>query len=85
MMGVIDPTPGPGGSTDVIFSHAPMDGETPLDPNVSGVVPDCGELSQDERILFDQVGDKELAADRGVGIPDCKFDMSGGGNQGSTP
>ncbi|MBE0627695.1 MAG: multicopper oxidase family protein [Burkholderiales bacterium] len=85
MMGVIDPTPGPGGSTDAIFTHAPMDGETALDPNLSGVVPDCADLEREQRILFNKVGDTERAADRGVGIPDCKFDMSERGNQGSNP
>jgi FtsP/CotA-like multicopper oxidase with cupredoxin domain len=84
MMGVNDPTPGAGGSTDPIVTHPPLDGVHRIDPNVSGVVPDCTELEQDQRIFFDEVGDVKRVADQGVGFPDCKFDVKLG-NQGGKP
>ena len=78
---VIDPRPGRGGSTDAIVTHAPLDGETRIHPKISGVIPDCHELEEEHRIFFDVVGDTETPADRGVGFPDCKFDMGLRGNQ----
>lgn len=81
MMGVIDPRPGPGGSSDPIVTHPPLDGETPIDANVSGVVPDCEELEAERRILYNEVGDTKTPAGRGIGVPDCKFDMDRRGNR----
>ncbi len=81
MMGVNDPTPGPGGSTDPIVTHPPLDGETRIPSDISGVVPDCAELDAEQRIYYDAAGDTKTPADRGVGIPDCKFDMGLRGNR----
>jgi FtsP/CotA-like multicopper oxidase with cupredoxin domain len=85
MMGVNDPTPGAGGSTDPIVTHPPLDGETRINSDISGVVPDCTELEAEGRIYFDEVGDVKRVADRGVGFPDCKFDIGLRGNQGGQP
>ena len=51
----------------------PLDGETRIDPAVSGVVPDCEELEADKRIFFDVAGDLDRIEGRGVGFPDCEF------------
>jgi FtsP/CotA-like multicopper oxidase with cupredoxin domain len=77
MMGVNDPRP-PGEDTM-------LDGESEIDPVVSGVAYSCEALAHDGRILFDKVGDVETLEDRGVGIFDeetgeCDFDIDGGGN-----
>ena len=72
MMGVHDPQP------DGI---SPLDGEKPIDPNVSGVVPSCDELETEGRIYFDEVGDIDRVADRGVGFEHCEFDIEQRGNQ----
>jgi FtsP/CotA-like multicopper oxidase with cupredoxin domain len=86
MMGVNDPTVGPGGSTDALVPpHPPLDGETRINSDISGVVPDCTDLEAERRIYFDEVGDVKTVADRGVGFPGCKFDIGGRGNQGSLP
>lgn len=81
MMATIDPTPGPGGGSDAIVTHAPLDGETRIDPDISGVVPDCTELEEEHRIFFDHAGDVKTVADRGVGFPECKFDIGARGNR----
>ena len=80
MMAVIDPTPARGNALGAVDATGPMDGETRIDPAVSGVVPDCTELEEEQRIFFDAVGDTKTPADRGVGFPDCKFDMGLRGN-----
>lgn len=80
MMAVIDPTPGPGGSTDALVTHMPLDGASRIPSEISGVVPDCIELEAEQRLYFDAVGDTKTAANRGVGIPDCKFDFAAGSN-----
>jgi FtsP/CotA-like multicopper oxidase with cupredoxin domain len=81
MMAAFDPTPGRGGSSDAIATHRPLDGETEIDSDVSGVVTECIELEHEHRIYFDEVGDVKTVADRGVGFPDCKFDMGLRGNK----
>jgi hypothetical protein len=82
MMAIIDPTPGPGGSTDsLVPAHPPLDGQTRIPSDLSGVVPDCAELDAEQRIYSDAVGDTKTPAGLGVGIPDCKFDMGLGGNR----
>jgi FtsP/CotA-like multicopper oxidase with cupredoxin domain len=81
MMGIVDPTPRPGGVTGAIDATGPMDGETRIHSDVSGVVPDCIDLEHDERIFFDQVGDLKTVQDRGIGFPECKFDMGLRGNR----
>jgi|CXWL01.1.fsa_nt_gi FtsP/CotA-like multicopper oxidase with cupredoxin domain len=60
---------------------SPLDGERRIDPNVSGVVPDCRELEEEHRIYFDVAGDLDRVEDRGVGFPNCDFDMNKRGNQ----
>jgi FtsP/CotA-like multicopper oxidase with cupredoxin domain len=81
MMGVNDPTPGAAGlASGAIDATGPMDGETRIHPDVSGVVPDCTQLEEERRIFFDEVGDLERLNDRGVGFPDCKFDNKLRGN-----
>lgn len=81
MMGIVDPTPGPHGLGDALDVNPPLDGETRIDPRVSGVVPDCEQLSRESRIYFDEVGDRELVEGRGVGA-DCRFDRNARGNRG---
>jgi len=71
MMGVHDPQP------DGI---TPLDGVSEIDANISGVVPTCEQLEADKRIYFDEAGDVDRIEDRGVGFPDCEFDMDGRGN-----
>ena len=70
-MGVHDPQP------DGI---TPLDGVSEIDASVSGVVPTCEELEADGRIYFDEAGDVDRLEDRGVGFPDCEFDIDGRGN-----
>ncbi len=82
MMGVNDPTPAQGDPSRPIDATGPLDGETRIDPVVSGVVPDCTELEEEQRIFFDAVGDVEKLEDRGVGFPECRFDLGLRGNQG---
>ena len=83
MMGVVDPTPGPH-TRDIgaIDGTGPLDAETRIHPDVSGVVPDCSELTAEGRIFFDQVGDVDILEGRGVGGADCKFDRTRRGNRG---
>jgi FtsP/CotA-like multicopper oxidase with cupredoxin domain len=83
MMAIIDPTPGPGGSTDAMATHVPLDGARRIPSEISGVVPDCAELEAEERLYFDVVGDTKTPAGRGVGVPDCKFDLAVKGPGGS--
>ena len=73
MMGVHDPRP-PG-------EKSPLDGESRIDPMVSGVVPDCIELEEEGFLYFDEVGDLESIDDRGVGFPECEFDRDKRGNK----
>jgi len=83
MMGTHDPTPVPGSSdADAIDGSPPMDGETRIDPAVSGVVPDCHELEEEERLYYDVAGDSERLEGRGVGFPECEFDVKRRGNRG---
>jgi hypothetical protein len=82
MMGVNDPTPGPGNPPGAIDATGPMDGETRIHADVSGVVPDCIDLEHEERIFFDAAGDLKTAEGRGVGFPECRFDMGLRGNRG---
>jgi FtsP/CotA-like multicopper oxidase with cupredoxin domain len=60
---------------------SPLDGERRIDPDVSGVVPDCKELEEEHRIYFDTSGDVDRVEDQGVGFPNCDFDMNKRGNQ----
>jgi FtsP/CotA-like multicopper oxidase with cupredoxin domain len=73
MMGFHDPRP--------FGQRSPLDGEARIDPDVSGVVPDCLELEEEHRIYFDVAGDLDRVEDRGVGFPHCDFDMDKRGNQ----
>jgi len=73
MMGFHDPRP--------FGQRSPLDGETRIDPEVSGVVPDCIELEEEHRIYFDVVGDLDRVDGRGVGFPECDFDNNKRGNQ----
>jgi hypothetical protein len=73
MMGAYDPRPS--------GVPSPLDGETRVDPDVSGVVPDCTELEEEKRLYFDVAGDLDRVEDRGVGFPNCDFDMNKRGNQ----
>ena len=83
IMGTHDPTPVAGSSdADAIDATPPMDGETRIDPAVSGVVPDCHELEEDKRLYFDVAGDVERLEGRGVGFPECEFDVKRRGNRG---
>lgn len=72
MMAVNDPRP--------VGQPTPLDGETRIDPEISGVVPDCAELEEERRIYFNAAGDQDRVNGRGVGHPDCEFDMSKRGN-----
>ena len=82
-MGAFDPTPEPvNGDPNVIDATPPLDGETRIDPAVSGVVPDCEDLEHDGRIFFDEAGDLERLEGRGVGFPECEFDITLRGNRG---
>ena len=71
MMAVNDPQP------DGITQ---LDGESRIDPEISGVVPDCTELEEDKRLFFDEAGDVDRIEDRGVGFPECEFDLDRRGN-----
>jgi hypothetical protein len=82
MMAVNDPTPAPGNAIGAVDATGPMDGETRIHPDVSGVVPDCTELEQEHRIFFNAVGDVEKLDGRGVGFPECTFDITRRGNRG---
>jgi len=82
MMAVNDPTPVDGVPENAIDAAPPLDGESQIDPAVSGVVPDCEELEADERLFFDKEGDVDRLEDRGVGFPDCEFDLNLRGNRG---
>ena len=78
MMAAHDPQPaGPNNPPT-----SPLDGESQVDPKVSGVVSDCHTLEQEGRIYFDVAGDLERLEDRGVGFPECEFDMNRRGNRG---
>ena len=68
MMGTHDPQPG---------GNSPLDGETRIDPSISGVVPTCEQLEDDRRIFFDAEGDVDRLDGRGVGIPCSDFDGDG--------
>jgi FtsP/CotA-like multicopper oxidase with cupredoxin domain len=61
--------------------ESPLDGESRVDPLVSGVVPDCIELEEEGFLYFDEAGDLDKVDGRGVGFPDCEFDMEKGGNK----
>ena len=79
MMGVNDPRPA--------GEDTPLDGETEIDPVVSGVATSCEELAEDGRIFFDAEGDVDRLLGRGVGIFDeetaeCDFDIDRRGNRG---
>ncbi len=74
MMGTHDPTP-VDGDASIIHATGPMDGATRIDPAVSGVVPDCIELEEEQRIYFDEAGDVDRVAGRGVGFPECEFEQ----------
>ncbi len=83
MMGVHDPTPAPGGGLDpAVDATPPLDGESRIAAAVSGVVPDCVELEAQGRIFFDEAGDLERLAGRGVGFLECEFDLRRRGNRG---
>ncbi|TKB72863.1 MAG: hypothetical protein E8D45_09695 [Nitrospira sp.] len=73
MMAVNDPRP--------VGQPSPLDGETRIDPDVSGVVPDCTELEDEQRIYFNAAGDLDRVNRRGVGFPECEFDINKRGNQ----
>jgi FtsP/CotA-like multicopper oxidase with cupredoxin domain len=72
MMAVHDPRPA--------GEASPLDGESMIDPQVSGVVPECIELEEEGFLYFDVEGDLESLDDRGVGFPECEFDMDKRGN-----
>ena len=78
MMATHDPTPVNGDPAGAIDATPPMDGETRIDPAVSGVVLTCEQLEAQGRIYFDQAGDLDRIEDRGVGFPECEFDPDGG-------
>jgi hypothetical protein len=73
MMGLHDPEPA--------GVPSPLNGETRINPDVSGVVPNCEELDEEQRIYFDVAGDLDRVNGRGVGFPECNFDMDKRGNQ----
>lgn len=73
MMGFHDPRP--------LGQLSPLDGEARIDPVVSGVVPDCTELEEEQRIYFNVAGDLDRVNGRGVGFPACDFDNNKRGNQ----
>ena len=81
MMGTVDPTPIKS-DLDSLDLNPKMDGETRIDPRVSGVVPDCIDLEHDGRIFFDVEGDLDRLEGRGVGFPECDFDITRRGNRG---
>ena len=69
-------------NTGAIDANPPMDGVTMIDSAQSGVVPDCVDLEHDGRLYFDAAGDVDRLAGRGVGFPECEFDLGARGNQG---
>ena len=73
MMGTYDPRP--------IGVPSPLDGERKIDADVSGIVPTCEELEEEQRLFFDVAGDVERLDGRGVGFPQCDFDINKRGNQ----
>ena len=73
MMGFLDPRP--------LGQLSPLDGEVRIDPVVSGVVPDCTQLEEEQRIYFNVAGDLDRVNGRGVGFPACDFDNNKRGNQ----
>jgi FtsP/CotA-like multicopper oxidase with cupredoxin domain len=81
MMAAIDPQPAEG-TMDAIDDTPPMDGETRIAPEVSGVVPDCIDLEHDHYLFFDVEGDLERLDNRGVGFLECEFDVTLRGNRG---
>jgi len=66
MMAVNDPQPA--------GKNSPLDGVSRIDRNISGVYPDCLELQEEGRILFESAGDVDRLEGRGVGVPDCVFE-----------
>ena len=81
MMATHDPTP-VDSTSGAIDANPPMDGETMINSTQSGVVPDCHDLETEKRLYFDEVGDLESLEDRGVGFPECEFDITRRGNRG---
>ena len=81
MMGVVDPTPTPE-NTEAFDEARPLDGETQIEPIVSGVVPSCLDLEHDHYLYFDVAGDLDRLAGRGVGFLECDFDITLRGNRG---
>jgi FtsP/CotA-like multicopper oxidase with cupredoxin domain len=81
MMATHDPTP-VDSKSGAIDAAPPLDGERMVAPEQSGVLPDCIDLEHDERLYFDAKGDVERLDGRGVGFPECEFDMSLRGNRG---
>lgn len=73
MMGDYDPRPS--------GVPSPLDGERKIDSDVSGIVPTCEELEEEQRLFFDVAGDVERLDGRGVGFPQCDFDINKRGNQ----
>jgi FtsP/CotA-like multicopper oxidase with cupredoxin domain len=73
MMGTYDPRPS--------GVPSPLDGERKIDADVSGIVPTCEELEEEQRLFFDVAGDVERLDGRGVGFPQCDFDINKRGNQ----
>ncbi len=49
---------------------------------MSGVVEDCIELEEEGRILFDVVGNVDRLEGRGVGFPECEYNIDRRGNRG---
>jgi FtsP/CotA-like multicopper oxidase with cupredoxin domain len=66
--------------------ESPLNGELPIDPQVSGVVgvdddvDVCSEIEHAELLYFDVAGDVEPLDGRGVGGPGCVFDIDKRGN-----
>ena len=81
MMAVIDPQPTEA-TPDAIDDTPPLDGETRVEPAVSGVVPDCIDLEHEHYLYFDVAGDLDRIDNRGVGFPECEFDVTLRGNRG---
>ena len=81
MMATYDPTP-VDSTSGAMDANPPMDGETMIVSDQSGVVPDCPELEHDKRLYFDEVGDIDRLEGRGVGFTECEFDITRRGNRG---
>ncbi len=73
MMGTYDPRPN--------GVPSPLDGERKIDADVSGMAPTCEELEEEQRLYFDVAGDLDRIDGRGVGFPQCDFDINKRGNQ----